>query len=81
MKNPKREKLRATMSKESTMVMGEYIIDIRAMCPKKRLMNDYKITQTLSYKTRIVELIVDQKEEQLSKSSMAFVFLICLMSF
>jgi len=42
--NPKLEKLRAAMSKKSTMVMGEYIIELKAMCPKKRPTSDYKFT-------------------------------------
>ena len=35
MKSPKQEKPRATMSEESTMVMGEYGIDLKVMCHKK----------------------------------------------
>ena len=49
MENPEREKLWAMMSEKSTIMMGEYRIDLRAMCPKTRSTSDYKFTQnTLS---------------------------------
>ena len=40
MENPKRQKL-GPMSKESTMVIGEYRIDLKAKCPKKISISDY----------------------------------------
>jgi len=42
--NPKWEKTRVGMSKKSIMVMEKYIIDLKAMCSKKRLTSDYKFT-------------------------------------
>jgi len=53
------EKQRAAMSKESIMTMGEYRIDFRVMCPKKRSISDYNSIITFSHKTRIVELKAD----------------------
>jgi len=33
------------VSEESTMVIGEYRTDIKAMCLKKRSISNYKFTQ------------------------------------
>jgi len=42
---------------ESTMVMGEYRIDLKPMCPTQRLISTNSL-RMLSNKIRIVELIV-----------------------
>jgi len=45
------------MSKESTMAMGEYIIDLGVMQPKNTSISDCKSSQnTHSHKARITEL-------------------------
>jgi len=63
--NCKREEPWAATSKKSTMVMEEYRIDLRAIFSKKTSISDYKKSHRMfSHKTRIVELIADQREEQ-----------------
>ena len=44
------------MSKESTIEMGEYKTNLRAMCSRKRSESDYKSLRMLSYKTEIAKL-------------------------
>ena len=63
------------MSNESTVVMGEYIIDLRVMCPGRDQLLTTKSLRMFSHKTRIVQLLAYQNEEQHSKCSMMLVFL------
>jgi len=49
-KNPKPKNSLMAMSKESTMMMGEYIIDLKAIFYKKRSISDCKLLRkTLSH--------------------------------
>jgi len=43
-------------SKESTIVMGKYKIDLRAMCPKKRSISDYISLTKLSHTNKNNEI-------------------------
>jgi len=43
--NPKWEKPWLAISKESTVVLGEYIIYLKVMCRRKRSISEHKFTQ------------------------------------
>ena len=56
MKNTKWTKPQMAMSEEFIMMIGEYRIYVRVMCPKKISTSDYNSLTTFCHKTKILKL-------------------------
>ena len=81
MENPEREKPRAAMNERFTMVMGQYRISLKVICPKKRSTSNYGFTHNaLSQNKNSGTIGLSGKEQSSRCSNDTCALLMCFIS-